>query len=165
MNVQEQITKFLSSQAEQKRSDMQELHRLALRLSPGCALSFFDGKDSKGKMVANPTIGYGSHTMHYADGSTKDVFKLGMTANATGISIHILGVEDKTYLKKTFAKNLGKASLTGYCIRFKGLKDLNIDVVEEVLRYGLGKRAAAGAKKKVAARKKVVKRSSAGRKK
>jgi len=156
MSVQEQIAKHIAGQSEAKRSDLQELHRLALRVSPGCRLWYFDGKDSKGKKVANQTIGYGLHTMRYADGSTKDVFQVGVAANATGISIHILGQEDNTQLKKMFGKTLGKASMTGYCIRFKGLKDLDIDVLEDVIRYGLGKRAAASPKKKAAPRKKAA---------
>ncbi|MBX3378992.1 MAG: DUF1801 domain-containing protein [Phycisphaeraceae bacterium] len=163
MNVQEQIAKYMAGQSESKRADMRDLHRLALRVAPGCALSFFDGRDSTGKIVSNPTIGYGSHTMRYADGSTKEAFQVGVAANATGISIYILGMEDKAYLKKTFAKTLGKASLTGYCVRFKGLKDVDIDVLEEVLRYGLRKRAGASVKKKVTQRKKAV--GSSGKKK
>jgi len=164
MNAKEQIKKHIASQPETKRGDMQELHRLALRVSPGCRLSFFDGKDDKGKAVANPTIGYGSHTMQYADGSTKDVFKLGVAANASGISIHILGLEDKTYLAKTFGKTLGKASLTGYCVRFKGLKDVDIDVLEEVLRYGLGNRKPLSKRKAAPPRTKVAKGAASKRK-
>ena len=34
-------------------------------------------------------------------------------------------------------KKLGKASVTGYCIRFKALKDINIDTLEAAIRYGL----------------------------
>jgi hypothetical protein len=40
-------------------------------------------------------------------------------------------------LAKTYGKQLGKASVTGYCIRFKALKDINIDTLEAAIRYGL----------------------------
>jgi hypothetical protein len=43
MNVQEQIKKYITSQPEPKRSDMRELHRLTLHVSPECKLWFFDG--------------------------------------------------------------------------------------------------------------------------
>jgi hypothetical protein len=46
-----------------------------------------------------------------------------MSANTTGISIYILGIEDKTYLAQTYGKTLGKASVSGYCIKFKDLKN------------------------------------------
>lgn len=115
---------------------MQELHRLILRALPARKLWFFDGKDSKGKTVSNPTIGYGSHIISYADGTTKASFKVGLSANKTGISVYVLGIKDKTYLAKTFGKKLGKASVTGYCIKFKALKDIHIDVLEAAIRHG-----------------------------
>jgi hypothetical protein len=136
MNVQGQIKKYITSQPEPKRSDMQELHRLTLQALPACKLWFFDGKNSKNQTVSNPTIGYGFHTIKYADGTTKDFFQIGMSANKTGISIYILGIKDKTYIAKAYGKKLGKASVTGYCIRFKTLKDINIDILEAAIRYG-----------------------------
>jgi hypothetical protein len=137
MNVQEQIKKYIASQSEPKRSDLQELHRLTLQASPGCKLWFSDGKDSKNKTVSNPTIGYGLQTIKYADGKTKEFFQIGVSGNKTGISVYILGLKDKKYLAKTYEKKLGKASVTGYCIRFKALKDINIDTLEAAIRDGL----------------------------
>jgi hypothetical protein len=137
MNVQDQIKKYIASQPEPKRSDMQELHRLTLQASPKCKLWFSDGKDSKGHTVSNPTIGYGFHSIKYADGKSKDFFQIGLSGNKTGISLYILGLKDKKYLAKTYGKKLGKATVTGYCIRFKALKDVNIDALEAAIRYGL----------------------------
>ena len=135
MNVQEQIKKYIVSQPEPKRSDIQELHRLVLQVLPACKLWFNDGKNSEGKTVANPNIGYGFYTIIYADGTTREFYQIGLSANKTGISVYILGIEDKTYLAKTYGKRIGKASVTGYCIRFKTLKDINIDILEEAIRY------------------------------
>ena len=137
MNVQEQIKKYIASQPEPKRSDMQELHRLTLQVLPACKLWFFDGKNSEDKTVSNPTIGYGLQTIKYANGKTKEFFQIGLSANKTGISVYILGIKDKTYLAQTYGKKLGKASVTGYCIRFKTLKDINIDILEAAIRYGV----------------------------
>src|ERR1043166_4802362 len=130
MNVQEQIQKYLASQPEPKRSDMQALHRLILALMPACKLWFLDGKNSENKTVSNPNIGYGNHTMKYADGKTREFYQIGISANTTGISVYILGIKDKTYLAKTYGKILGKANVSGYCIKFKTLKDINIGILE-----------------------------------
>ena len=138
MNVQEQITAYITSQPEPKRGDMQELHQLILQVLPGYKLWFEDGKNSENKTVSNPNIGYGSYTIKYADGKTRDFFQIGLSANKTGISVYILGIKDKTYLPQTFGQKLGKASVTGYCIRFKRLKDINTDILEEAIRYGVG---------------------------
>jgi|SRR5215203_1140645 len=137
MNVQAQIKEYINSQPESKRSDMQELHRHILQLLPGCKLWFLDGKDDKGKIVSNPNIGYGSHTIKYADGKTREFYQIGFSANTTGISVYILGLNDKTYLAKTYGKKIGKANVSGYCIKFKTLKDINIDILEGAIRYGV----------------------------
>ncbi len=136
MDVQEQIQEYITTQPEPKLSEMQTLHQLILQASPGCKLWFFDGKNSENKVVSNPTIGYGSYTINYADGTSRDFFRIGLLANKTGISVHILGIDDKTYLAQTFGKDLGKASVTGYCIKFKKLNDINMDVLEAAIQYG-----------------------------
>jgi len=137
MSVQEEIKKYITSQPEPKRSDIQELHRLTRQVSPECKLWFFDGKNSKNQTVSNPTIGYGFHTIKYAGGKSRGFFQIGVSGNKTGISVYILGLKDKKHLAKTYGKKLVKASVTGYCIRFKTLKDINIDTLEAAIRYGL----------------------------
>jgi hypothetical protein len=136
MDIQEQIKEYIASQSEPKRSEIQGLHELILRALPEGKLWFTDGKDSNGRVITNPTIGYGLYTIHYANGTKRDFFRIGLLANSTGISVHILGIKDKTILPRTFGVNLGKASVTGYCIRFKTIKDINIDVLEAAIRYG-----------------------------
>jgi len=137
MKVEGQIKEYITSQPEPKRSDMQELHRIILLVMPACKLWFVDGKNSENKTVSNPNIGYGFYTLKYADGTTREFYQIGMSANTTGISVYILGLEDKTYLAKTYGKKIGKASVTGYCIKFKTLKDINTEVLQAAIRYRL----------------------------
>jgi hypothetical protein len=137
MIVQEQIKKYITSQPEPKRSDMQALHHIMLEIMPDCKLWFLDGKNSENKIVANPNIGYGSYTIKYADGTTREFYQIGMSANTTGISLYIMGIKDKTYLAKTYGKEIGKAAVSGYCIKFKTLKDINTDILEAAIRYGV----------------------------
>ena len=136
MNVQEQIAAYIAGQPEPKRSDMQTLHQHILQVLPKCKLWFLDGKDDKGKIVANPNIGYGLQTIKYADGTTREFYQIGLSANTTGISVYILGIEDKKYLAQTYGKKLGKASVTGYCIKFKALKNININILKAAIRDG-----------------------------
>lgn len=137
MNMQEQIKEYIATQPEQKRNDMQKLHRVILELMPKCRLWFLDGKDEKGRTVSNPNIGYGFQNIKYADGKTREFYQIGISANTTGISVYILGIKDKKYLAQTFGKKLGKARVTGYCIKFKTLNDINIDRLEAAIRYGI----------------------------
>ncbi|ANF52183.1 hypothetical protein A0O34_17400 [Chryseobacterium glaciei] len=135
MNTEEKINQYIASQFEPKRSEMQILDNLIKQTITECKLWFLDGKDNEGKVVSNPNIGYGLHTIKYKDGTTKEFYKIGFNANTTGISVYIFGIEDKKFLAETYGKKLGKASVTGYCIKFKTLKDINIEVLEEIIRY------------------------------
>ena len=137
MNTREQIQEYLGAQPEPKRSDMQELHRVILGRMPKCKLWFLDGTDDKGRTVSNPNIGYGLQTIKYADGRAREFYQIGMSANTTGISVYIIGMKDKKYLAQTYGRELGKASVTGYCIKFKTLKDINIEILEAAIRYGV----------------------------
>jgi Domain of unknown function (DU1801) len=136
MNVEEQIKCYITSQPEPKRADMQALHRFILQILTGCKLWFLDGKNSENKTVSNPNIGYGFYIIKYADGTTRAFYQIGLSANTTGISVYILGLKDKAYLARVYGKKIGKASVSGYCIKFKTLKDINMDILEAVIRYG-----------------------------
>lgn len=138
MSIEQQINEYINSQPQAKRGEMQTLHTRILHALPGCKLWFEDGKNSEGKVVSNPNVGYGSYTIKYADGSTREFFQVGISANTSGISVYILGIKDKTFLSQTYAAALGKASVTGYCIKFKKLADINIDVLETAIKDGAG---------------------------
>jgi len=138
MSVKEQIKEYINGQPEAKRGDMLVLHNRILKTLQDCKLWFEDGKNSEGKVVSNPNIGYGAYTIKYADGKTREFFQIGLSANTSGISVYIMGLKDKTYLAQAFGGKLGKASVTGYCIKFKALKDIDVDILEEAIRYGVG---------------------------
>lgn len=137
MNIQEQIKEYIFTQPETKRADIDALHSRVLQVMPKCKLWFLDGKDNKGKAVTNPNIGYGLQTIKYADGKTKDFYQIGISSNKSGISVYIIGIKDKTYLPQMYGKKLGKARVTGYCIKFKTLNDINIDILEAAIRDGV----------------------------
>ncbi|NMD00244.1 MAG: DUF1801 domain-containing protein [Bacteroidales bacterium] len=137
MNIQEQIKTYIASIPDTKRSDIDALHKRLLRVFPKGKLWFLDGKDDNGKVVTNPNIGYGHMTIKYADGKTKEFYQVGISANTTGISVYIMGIHDKKYLLETYGKAIGKASVTGYCIKFKTLKDINIDTREAAIKDGV----------------------------
>ena len=137
MKIQDQINEYINSLPDPKCSELKTLHQRILKLKPRCKLWYLDGKNSEGKIVSNPNIGYGAYTIQYADGKTKEFYQVGLSANTTGISVYIMGIADKTYLTKTYGKALGKASVSGYCIKFKSLKEINTEILEAAIKYGL----------------------------
>ena len=77
------------------------------------------------------------HTITYADGSSREFYRIGLSANTTGISVYVLGLDDKTYLARTYGGSIGKASVTGYCIKFRHLAVINVDVLQAAIQYGM----------------------------
>lgn len=136
MEKEEQITAYISSHTEPKRSEMEALHEIMLNLMPACKLWFIDGRNDQGKVVSNPNIGYGILNKKYADGKSRPFYQIGLSSNTTGISVYIMGISDKTYLAQTYGKELGKANVSGYCIKFKKLTDINIEILKEIIKYG-----------------------------
>lgn len=68
----------------------------------------------------------------------KEFYQIGLSANTTGMSVFIMGITDKTFLSKTYGKTIGKASVTGYCIKFKTLKDINIEILKQAIIERVG---------------------------
>ena len=137
MDVEAEVEAYLAGQPAPKQADLRVLHRRIRQLAPDARLWFLDGRNEAGKIVANPNIGYGEQTMALAGGKSRDFYRVGLSANTGGISLYIMGIADKTWLAETYGKRLGKASVTGYCIKFRTLKDIDLDVLEEAIRFGL----------------------------
>lgn len=137
MTTTQQIAAHIAAQPEPNQTEMRTLHEQILKALPGTRLWFDSGVDDKGKVVANPTIGYGYQVLQYAGGKTKDFFQIGLSGNTTGMSIYILGLKDKKYLSDTYGKKIGKASVTGYCIKFKKLADIDLAILLTAIRDGV----------------------------
>jgi hypothetical protein len=142
MSVREQIDRYISDQSPAKREELRDLHRRILEISPGAKLWFLDGRNDNGKVVSNPNIGYGSEALSYAAGGSRAFYKIGLSANTSGISVYVIGLKDKKYLSETYGSRLGKAKITGYCIRFRSVRDVDLGVLEGVVADALGPRSA-----------------------
>lgn len=138
MTVDKQISSYLAALAETKRNELTALHELVLKMMPGCRLWFVDGKDESGRTVSNPSIGYGTQTTLYADGRLREFYQIGISANTTGISVYLMGLADRKYLAQVYGSTIGKASVTGYCIKFRTLKNVNIEDLMDAMHYAVG---------------------------
>jgi hypothetical protein len=139
MSVHTQISDYLAAQPERKRGDMEALHNMMLRVMPDGRLWFLDGKDEEGRVVSNPNIGYGLLTIAYADGRRREFYQIGLSANTAGISLYVMGLDDKTYLAETYGGKLGRATVTGYCIKFSALRNIKLNVLEAAIRDGIAR--------------------------
>jgi hypothetical protein len=137
MKVDTEISNYIATLPAAKQTDMHALYDLIISIMPNSKLWFLDGRDESGKVVSNPNIGFGSYSIHYADGKSKEFYQIGLSANTTGISVYIMGISDRKLLVENFASSIGKASVTGYCIKFKSLKDIDQNVLGKAIRFGL----------------------------
>lgn len=138
MSVREQIDRYIDGLPPAKSEELRGLHRRILVISPDAKLWFLDGRNDDGKVVSNPNIGYGSETLSYASGDTKAFYKIGLSANTSGISVYVMGLADRKYLAETYGSRLGKAKVTGYCISFRSIQDVDLGVLEDVVADALG---------------------------
>jgi|SRR5579859_1798453 len=115
---------------------------MVLKLSPNCKLWFLDGKNNENKIVSNGSIGYGSTTLRYANGRSREFYRIGVSVNTGGISIYVIGLENKKYLSETYGRTIGKAKVTGYCISFRHIKDVNVVILEEMIANHMDARGA-----------------------
>lgn len=124
-------------QESAKQSDLLQLHELMLTILPTGKVWLEDGKNEAGKVVTNPTIGYGNQTILLAKGKSREMFQIGISVNTAGISIYLIGIRNKMDLAREFGAQLGKAKVTGYCIKFKQLADLDLPVLAAAIRKGI----------------------------
>ena len=131
MEIKLAISNYINNLPEPKKTEITRIHQAIIEIIPTAQLWFLEGTNTSGKVVTNPNIGYGNCTLQLAGGKTRAFYKIGLSANSTGISVYIMGIKDKNYLNNTYGNKIGKAKITGYCIKFRNLKDIYI---EELIR-------------------------------
>ncbi len=139
-NVNSLIELHLTNLPENKSLELRNLHNLILAIEPKCKLWFDNGINEEGKVVTNPTIGYGLQTLHYAKGDPREFFQIGICATTTGISIYLIGLKDKNLLKETFSPSIGKATITGYCVKYKRFSELNPESLTKLIQFGFSEK-------------------------
>jgi hypothetical protein len=138
MGVREEIDRYIADLSPEKSEELRHLHRRILEISPGAKLWFLDGRNDDGEVISNPNIGYGSATLSYANGKSRPFYKIGLSANTFGLSVYVMGLKDRRYLLETYGARLGKAKITGYCIKFKSVREVDLGVLEEIIADAIG---------------------------
>jgi hypothetical protein len=122
-NTAQSHEEYIAAVEEPKRQELQQLHDLVRTLLPK-----FE------PVIISGIMGYGQ--FHYKGKSKAcegEWFRVGLSANKTGISIYICAGDENGYFPEQARDRLGKATVGRSCIRFKKLSDINLDVVEEIL--------------------------------
>ena len=79
-------------------------------------------------------LGYGSFKYRNYKHEPIDWPTVSLASQKNYISLYICAVQNGKYVAETHAKELGKVSVGKSCIRFKKIDDLNLKVLEKVLK-------------------------------
>ena len=131
--ILQKINQYLTALPSNIQGEMVQIHSLLTEWLPDGKLWFESGLDEEGKVITNPTIGYGEYTIKYADGSQRQFFQIGLSATTSGFSIHLMGIRNKLNLTTAYGETIGKAKLTSYCIKFKSINDIDISTLKNAV--------------------------------
>lgn len=98
-------------------------------------LAFFDRVTGlPAKMWGPSMIGYGRYAYRYESGREGEYFMTGFSARKTALSIYIMpGYADLTEM----LSRLGKHKMGKSCLYINKLADVDMAVLEEMVRFGL----------------------------
>jgi hypothetical protein len=116
-------TEYLASLPEERRVQMETLHRAIVKAAPSLKPEMMSG-----------IIGYGKFHYRYESGREGDWFIVGLCSRKANMSLYICSTEKGEYLAEKNASKLGKVKVGRSCINFKKLEDLNLEATLELIK-------------------------------
>lgn len=115
------VADFLAGIADEKvREDCQTLATLMSKIT-----------DDPGDMWGTSIVGFGDYRYSYADGRENNWFKIGFSPRKQNLTIYIMGGYQG---KQALLDKLGPHSLGKSCLYVKHLADIDLGVLEDLLR-------------------------------
>lgn len=120
------VTEYFAQIDEPRRSEVKALHKMIRKAVP----------ELKPAMVAG-MIGYGSYHYKYASGREGDWPIIALASQKNYISVYVCASQDGVHLAESHKNELPKASIGKSCIRFKKLEDVDLAVLEKLVKKGV----------------------------
>ena len=108
---------------EPRKSEIQTLHNLIRKTVP----------DLK-PFIISGMIGYGAYPYKSASGREGEWAIIALASQKNYISLYVCSVKDGHYLAEEYKELLPKTNVGKSCIRFKKVADVDLKVVEKMLR-------------------------------
>jgi hypothetical protein len=109
---------YVEGLPEPRRDDIGRLHARVREVAPTMSASAKEGM-----------LTYGKYRYRYASGREGEWFALGIASQKNYISLYAPTLDLEPYVARLPKANLGRG-----CIRFKRLDDLDMGVIDEVIR-------------------------------
>jgi uncharacterized protein YdhG (YjbR/CyaY superfamily) len=113
---------YIEALPEPRRSQVRELHELIRKSAPDLA-----------PYIQSGMLGYGTYRYRSASGREGDWCRVGLASNKATISLHVLMADESGRLE-AYKDRLPKADVGRSCVRFKRLEDVDVGVLEELIR-------------------------------
>jgi hypothetical protein len=120
---------YIAQIEEPRRSDIRALHAMITKAVPKLAPTMQAGMQSA-------MIGYGKYHYKYASGREGDWVVIALASQKSYISVYITATENGEYVAEKHKAELPKASIGKGCIRFKKLSDIDLKVLEKLVKLG-----------------------------
>jgi hypothetical protein len=117
------IAAYLAALEEPRRTDMMALHALITKALP-----------KHPPTVGSVGIGYGTYHFKYPSGREGDWPVVGLSSRKQYISVYLMCSEGGEYIAEKHRAELPKANIGKSCIRFKRLSDIDLKVLEKVVK-------------------------------
>ncbi len=114
---------YVESLPESRRQDFETIHELIKKALPSFEPHILSGM-----------IGYGTYHYRYASGKEGDWSLICLANQKNYISVYVCAIEDGEYIAEKYKGRLPKVSIGKSCIRFKGVSDVDLDVLTEIIK-------------------------------
>lgn len=117
------VEEYLSLIEEPRKSEIVKLHEFIKKTIPSLKSHF-----------ASNMLGYG--TFHYKgkSGREGDWPIIALASQKNYISLYVCSVKNGMYIAEYYKKDLPKANIGKSCIRFKKVADVDLKVIEKILK-------------------------------
>jgi uncharacterized protein YdhG (YjbR/CyaY superfamily) len=114
---------YIEKIEEPRRSEIKQLNELIKKTVPDLE-----------PRIEYGMIGYGTFHYKYASGREGNASLIALASQKNYISVYVLAVKEGQYLAESYRDQLPKANIGKSCIRFKKIEDIDLDVLQEVIR-------------------------------
>ncbi|MBA2278840.1 DUF1801 domain-containing protein [Candidatus Saccharibacteria bacterium] len=82
-------------------------------------------------------IGYGKYHYKYASGREGDWAVIGLASQKNYVSVYLCAADKDGYIAENNKDRLGKVNVGKGCIRLKKIEDINLKVLEELVKKSI----------------------------
>ncbi len=114
---------YINSLDEPRGSQIAQLHALIRKYAPSLTPYMYGN-----------IIGYGKEPYKTKSGLEGDWFILGLASQKSYISVYSCTTKDGHYLAESYKNQLPNANIGKSCIRFKKIEDIDLTVLEKLIK-------------------------------